>query len=408
MGPNTTGLEVALGAAHGDLNESTGDGLPTLPRPQYPDPHVVRMHAVLYVLHSYYQPSIIGLGLVFNMVALLVLLLSKLTSLSSTRYLVASTAVDLLYLSTLLVTWLAERGVPVYQLGAFCHLTTFFQRAAAFLSTWYAVGLSVDRFLSICLPGWERQLCSPTRANVVIVSLGMLALVVYLNISLTVGVVRLGLQYICTPLHIFMAALRALDRADAVINILLPYSLLVLLWVLGAVRSLIGRSSVEVARRRPVVTRNRVCVETSAVGLSDGQNAAYFLYILTLLLLTCPLQVERCRQTLRGLMSPPDAGRPPSPSAMLLLRLLHYPYYTRFCLNFFICFSAHRGFRLAMGDVARRLGKRCRAVSCCRPTHRDNKIRSSASTVSLEDLQEEEQSRVALCAGEEENACSAV
>lgn len=345
------------------------------------DPNLLR---ILALLHGYYQPAIMALGLLLNLATFAILMGTKLSSFSSTRYLAACTFNDLIFLLILLITWLNERGFPLYRLGALCHVTTFFLDSSSFLCTWYTVCYSVDRFLSTCLPGWEKQLCTTAKANIVIISIAILALVVFLNISLTYMVVPIGTQLACLPSQKFKHALRTLKQIHMFMNIVIPYILIVIIWVTCSIWCFMDRRLVA---RRPMVTRNRVTLDQNSLG--EGQNTIYLVYVAIFLLSTSPMQIEQCRQTWKGITHP---NTPDNFLSVLLARLLNYPYYTRSCLTFVICLAAYRGFRSVLAKCMRNLLKRLRELI---RRSRVSKIQDGG--ISLEDFQEEEESRIALC-----------
>ena len=111
----------------------------------------------------------------------------------------------------------------------------------SFLSLWMVVALAIDRLLIHCWPAHAKQLCSTFRARIVILALVVLAVVVFMNISLTRGVVPIvpGVRR-CVPLRMFISALKILGVLDGVVNIVIPYiSLMVIdvvLWKCSIVK----------------------------------------------------------------------------------------------------------------------------------------------------------------------------
>ena len=353
--------------------------------PLGPDRHLLRMHSVVKALRLYYQPVVIVIGVVFNTTSLAVFLGSKLRRLSSVRYLTACTAIDLLFLLVLLVSWLSDYGLPVYKIGAFCHVTTFLASASSFLSVWYTCAYSVNRFLVSYFPGWERELCTRMKTNAVIVMTSLLALVVFLNMSLTVGVVRLGSRTLCTPLPRFMPALKVLNHVDIVLNNVIPYVILIPIFVLCSVRCYKDRSWVA---RRHLVTRTRITFDDKSLTL--GQTRVFITYLGLFLLLNLPLLTERLRQMIKEITV---SNNRISQESIMMLQFFYFLYYTRYSLNFFIHLVAYKGFRATIHKALRTRMRRGReGLRTLWVRHKSSNVNSD---MSYED-QTEDESCVAL------------
>ena len=197
------------------------------------------LQKALELLHHYYMPLLCAVGILGNTVASVVLFASDLTHLSVTQFLLGKVLVDVLFLVSLLHRWVTETfHVFLYDVGGWCNFITFLHRASAFLSLWYTFCFVVDVFIRVYLEGFTARLCTPWRAKIITIGFAVVAVVVYLNISLTFGVTYVGQNgaiAVCTPLAQFASTTHNLDRADIVINVTLPYTcMLVLVTMVGA------------------------------------------------------------------------------------------------------------------------------------------------------------------------------
>lgn len=127
-------------------------------------------------------------------------------------------------------------GVNIYHFKLFCYWTTFTGQVSPFLSLWYVVCFTVDRFIAIWFPCKEKIFCTTLKAKFVILLLAFVAIVVFLNISLTARVEGIGTKSICFTLMKFRSAIRILRQVDMFINGLIPYTFLVGVTLVCAVR----------------------------------------------------------------------------------------------------------------------------------------------------------------------------
>ena len=116
-----------------------------------------------------------------------------------------------------------------YTVG-WCQLISFMSSVCSFLSLWIVVALAIDRLFIHCWPAHAKQLCSTFRARIVILGMVVLSVVVYMNISLTRGVILIvpGVRR-CVPLTMFNSALKILGVVDGVVNIAIPYICLLMI-----------------------------------------------------------------------------------------------------------------------------------------------------------------------------------
>ena len=172
----------------------------------------------------------ISIGIVCNLFTSVVLLTTKLSRSSACQYLSASGIVNVLYLISLLLMSLSHHGIDLYNKAGWCQLISFMSSVCSFLSIWLVVAMATDRLLIHCCPAHAKQFCSTFRARIVILGLVVLAVVVYMNISLTRGVVPLGWGHrACVPLRMFITALKFLGVADGIVNIIIPYTTLLVI-----------------------------------------------------------------------------------------------------------------------------------------------------------------------------------
>ena len=125
--------------------------------------------------------------------------------------------------------------LELYHSPGWCNFVSFADRLSKFLVLWFVVAFATDRYIWFCHPKTNHAMCTPFRAKIVVICLSLLGLVVFMNISLTVGVVKqVNKSPSCEVLIIFRRHLDVLDFIDVVVNVLLPYIVLAVLLALIA------------------------------------------------------------------------------------------------------------------------------------------------------------------------------
>lgn len=197
-----------------------------------PQPSVIQL--VLFYMDVYFTPIIAVLGVIGNTISLIALLKSKLNTFSSSHYLAAICIVNTTYLITPCLKWLNKtRGVNIVAKPGLCQALSFVEDSSIFLSNWYVVAFFVDRYISMCWPTEGMRLCTKVRARIVITGLLILSTVIYINLTITKGVVEhpeKNIQY-CRSLPFFNHDIKLLLVIELLLNILLPYACILLLAV---------------------------------------------------------------------------------------------------------------------------------------------------------------------------------
>ena len=315
------------------------------------DTTIITIQLILQHLHHYYKPSIISIGLITNCLCLLIIIRSQLIQYSYNNYIVALLCADQLYLLNLLSLWMAESGYNIYRFGAWCHFSVLFSQMSSFLCLWYHVCLLVDRYIALHIQCCERVLCTSVKAKIVSISFCIVAIAVFLNISLTVGIVIIGPQIFCTPLARFTQSWKVLDKLDIVINGLIPYSMCLYIAVMSLI---IGyrEGHMTCTRHHGIcncchMTDARSIHETDDSQWEKGNYLMTQAYTWIHLLLTLPVQMFRWIQTFSMMVNP----SPPTIYNILLQQLFSYPSHTLPAINFFILLIFYSGFRTGLTQL---------------------------------------------------------
>jgi len=164
---------TARGNSSNCSNVLTGllSGLNDEPAHHYPTP--------AQTFFTYFTPIIFFIGIIGNSVSLLVFLSKNMRKLSASRYLAALSTSDLLaLLFYVLPEWIkhglsslpVEISVPFLQRNGTCQGMVYFQYIARFLSSWFVVFFTIERFIGVCFPLRRKDICDPKSASRVILA----------------------------------------------------------------------------------------------------------------------------------------------------------------------------------------------------------------------------------------------
>lgn len=126
-------------------------------------------------VNKYGTPTIIGIGCAGNVLSVLVFFLTNLRKQSSSYYLAALGISDTCFLLITFIEWLSLYNITVYHQPGYCQTFTYMSSVFAFLSVWFVVGFTVERFIAVQYPLKRQTMCSVRRAKIVLVVLTLAA-----------------------------------------------------------------------------------------------------------------------------------------------------------------------------------------------------------------------------------------
>ncbi|XP_053673347.1 growth hormone secretagogue receptor type 1-like [Anopheles nili] len=126
---------------------------------------------VLSVINFYYVPALVLFGGIGNILSVLVFFKTKLRKLSSSYYLSALGLSDTFYLIGQFVAWLNLVDLKIYTQEICCRFFTFSSTMCCFLSVWFVVAFTVERFIVVLYPLRRQTMCTVRRAKIVILGL---------------------------------------------------------------------------------------------------------------------------------------------------------------------------------------------------------------------------------------------
>lgn len=130
------------------------------------------------VLTHYYTPGLVLVGSIGNILSVLVFFKTKLRKLSSSFYLAALGISDTCFLIGAFISWLNYVNIKIYNQEYYCQFFTYFSGLCSFLSVWFVVAFTVERFIAVLYPLKRQTMCTVRRAKIVLCCLIVLGAII--------------------------------------------------------------------------------------------------------------------------------------------------------------------------------------------------------------------------------------
>ncbi|KAK2162568.1 hypothetical protein LSH36_96g04019 [Paralvinella palmiformis] len=178
----------------------------------------------------YLTPVIIILGVVGNFLSFLVFSVSHLRRNSSSVYLAALALVDTGFLLSLLIVWLDKVDVPLFDKQGWCQMVVYLTHLCPFLSVWYVVGFTAERYVIVWHPLRKDRFCTPRTSKLGVGVLSVVGLTLYSFTTWTSGIMIVtGDEPMCIPFPRYYDIITFLSTIDALITLILPSIIIVVL-----------------------------------------------------------------------------------------------------------------------------------------------------------------------------------
>lgn len=122
-------------------------------------------------LTHYYTPTLVFFGSIGNILSVIVFFKTKLRKLSSSYYLAALGISDTCFLLGAFVSWLNYLNINIYNRNYYCQFFTYISGLCSFLSVWFVVAFTVERFIAVLYPLKRQTMCTVKRACMVLTGL---------------------------------------------------------------------------------------------------------------------------------------------------------------------------------------------------------------------------------------------
>lgn len=126
-------------------------------------------------IQRYYTPILVFLGLLGNCISVFVFFGTKLRYSSSSIYLGALAISDSGFLMTVFVSWLKMVHMDLFNRQGFCQFFIYLASLCSFLSVWFVVAFTVERYVAVRWPLRRQFWCTVARAKMIVIGFTTLA-----------------------------------------------------------------------------------------------------------------------------------------------------------------------------------------------------------------------------------------
>ncbi|XP_021346943.1 cysteinyl leukotriene receptor 2-like [Mizuhopecten yessoensis] len=317
-------------------------------------------------LRNVFLPIIVIIGLTGNTVTIVVFISTHMKKSSATAFLATLAFVDNVFLVALFTTWFDGSVSNIIKTEGVCQLLVYVTYVTSFLSIWYVVGFTAERYIAICHPFRAPIVCSRFREKIYVIILAVVAGVLYNYALWTTSVVELNGVYRCGYKFKYMSLLEKVTWIDTIITMIIPFLLILLMNIkvvckaaafhrkrkhclkpTDSFNSSISRSKSRALRSKPQmrVTRTLVLVSTTflVLNLPSHVRRLYTLIIYT----TTQQETEIAMYH------------------YLLQEITQLLYYSTFSVNFFLYALYGKHFQSSLLLMIKSIRYRI----CCRKSH---------------------------------------
>ncbi|ELT92869.1 hypothetical protein CAPTEDRAFT_26928, partial [Capitella teleta] len=135
------------------------------------------------------------------------------------------------FLFALAIGWLDYLDLPLFHTNGWCQSLVYISYVTSFLSVWFTVSLTVERYIAICHPLRRPEMCTVRRAKYVVSTLSFFGLSVYAVSIWTSGIeqiVQLGIP-ICVPFKDFLVIHHVMIYVDTLVTLIVPFTAILIL-----------------------------------------------------------------------------------------------------------------------------------------------------------------------------------
>lgn len=322
----------------------------------------------IHYIDLYVIPLVALVGVVGNVLSFTVFICTFMRRLSSSIYLAALACADLGFLICVLVSWASHTGLNLYVQDGWCQTFMYLTYVSSFLSVWYVVSFTTERYIAVHFPLRRQGLCTTKRAKIIVSSLALFSLILYSFGIWTSGVLRIPpLPVMCGPLPQYYRLVNIAYNLDTVITLLLPFIAIFVMNVRIAFKvARFYKERKHMALRSNFSTRRRsesgsgcqihyhVSVNRSALYTRTQVRVTKMLLTVSsiFLLLNLPHHSSRVYTFIMRLT---DESYTPSDNYIAWEKLFKFLYYFQFSINLFLYSAFGKNFRRAFCHLVRRV-----------------------------------------------------
>ena len=297
------------------------------------DTHEMDIYNTVKIMRNVLIPIIVFVGVFGNFVSMSVFTSNYLRRSSSSTFLVALACTDNVFLICLFVTWFDGSVDNILNSVRICQVISYLTFVSSFLSVWFVVGFTSERYIAICHPLRAKLFCTQVRERVAVLIFIMLSVVLYNFASWTTDVYTSKDITRCTYNIKFIKFLNIVTWLDTVVTMLIPFTLIFFM----NMRVACTAATFQEKRKGCLTPRDARRVKHRALRSKQQMRVTRTLLLVssTFLVLNLPSHVFKLSSLISNLLNP-AASYQMSMAQYLIQEISQIFYYASFSMNFFL------------------------------------------------------------------------
>lgn len=177
----------------------------------------------------YYTPILVYMGGIGNMLSVYIFLTPKLRKLTSSYYLSALAISDTVFLIALFIVWLAMIEIDVFNQPGACQILVYLTSTCSFLSVWFVVAFTIERFVAVRCPLLRHSICTVQRAKIILISLVIFAMIIFSPLLIFANTQVIKNNTMCSVEPEWQHLASIFNIVDTIITFLIPVVVIVAL-----------------------------------------------------------------------------------------------------------------------------------------------------------------------------------
>lgn len=295
------------------------------------DTHEMDIYNAVKIMRNILIPIIVFVGVFGNSVSMSVFTSNYLRRSSSSTFLVALACTDNVFLICLFVTWFDGSVDNILNSVRSCQVISYLTFVSSFLSVWFVVGFTSERYIAICHPLRAKLFCTQVRERVAVVIFIMLSVVLYNFASWTTDVYTSKDITRCTYNIKFIKFLNIVTWLDTVVTMLIPFTLIFFM----NMRVACTAATFQEKRKGCLTPRDARRVKHRALRSKQQMRVTRTLLLVstTFLVLNLPSHVFKLSSLISHFLNPAASYQM---AQYLIQEISQIFYYASFSMNFFL------------------------------------------------------------------------